>query len=341
MEHWRRYKADNDIQPDIKQKIARFRENCMDVLQAQYPDYLIELQDEVENEKETLRLVAERRRSTRFLNAMPLSLTNEFEQLQKSFVCSSRFPVTHYHTVASEFSSLIGFSTARLLAFPLISFGVNTKETNEISNQLASTSKAKPTVATLFYRTATREVLCVHWEITTSPLDNAHFARGIDVTNEIEASRLRQTVSIQKMLRQWLHSIRNASFEQQATVILEEVKALEAKMGTSEFDAEFRSIRDCVKLLMHTAKTSVGLIDQALDTRGFTQHMCAGDFVSNIVSFPHHFAQSEGLAAIYTKFRFVLNGVPAQPLDFLSLFVSGEVVSIQSVVDNIISNAVR
>ena len=341
MDLWRRYRNDSNIHPDLKQKISSFREACASLMRTQYPEQLAELQKEETAEEELRELVQQRRRPCRFANTMPLHLMQEFEPIQKSFVCSSRFPITHYHTVAPEFATRIGFSSARLLAAPLVSFGVNTKDVDEVTNQLASNSQSKPTIATLFYRTVTREVLCVHWEISSSALDNMHISRGIDLTNEIEASRLRQTVSIQKMLRQWLHSIRNASFEQQATIILEEVKALQDKVATSDFDAEFRSIRDCIKLLMHTAKTSVGLIDQALDARGFSQHMCAGDFVNNIISFPHHFAQSEGLAAIYTKFDFVLNGAPAQPQDFLGMFVSGEVVSIQSVVDNVISNAVR
>jgi hypothetical protein len=123
----------------------------------------------------------------------------------------------------------------------------------------------------------TRSAVGVHWEITTTPIDGVHYARGVDITQEIEASRLKQAVSIQKMLRQWLHSIRNASFEQQARVSLEEVQELEMKIGGEggAYDNEFKSIYDCVRLLRHTARTSVGLIDHhALDTKGLSQHMC-------------------------------------------------------------------
>jgi hypothetical protein len=358
IEHWRKYKNEGDnVIPEIHQKIQSFRHNCKQLLETHFQECLIALAEE-EREEEAMQALL-RRRSNRFLNVIPIVHQQDFEKVQNSFLAASRFPVTHYHNVDKRFSDLLGLSIARMMAFPIISFGVNTKETNAVLTQLASVNESKPTVAILFYRTVTRDIICVHWEISSSLVDNTHFGRGVDVTREVEASRLRQAMGIQKMLRQWLHSIRNASFEQQATVIMEEVKSLEKKIvenctariktddgaggevQTGEYAEDFQGIYDCVKLLLHTAKTSVGLIDQALDTKGLTQHMCAGDFVSNVVSFPHHFAQSEGLPAIYTKFRFELNGAVARPSDFMSFFVSGEVVSIQSIVDNILSNAVR
>jgi signal transduction histidine kinase len=340
MEQWRRFRGEGELTPEIKSKIENFRSHCLEVIHRHFSDLLVELkQEEALEEADSAKLCI---RNYRLLNKVPVSLMPYLEGADRSFLSSSAFPVTHYRTVDKQFASLLGFSIARLLTFPMLSFGVNTKETNEVLQQLAgNSSKQETSNAILFYRTVTRDVVCVHWEIAANAVNGIHYGRGVDVTSEAEASRLKQAVGIQKMLRQWLHSIRNASFEQQATVIMEEVKALEAKIEGSQYSAEFQSIYDCVKLLMHTAKTSVGLIDQALDSKGFTQHMCAGDFVSSLVSFPHHFAQSEGLPAIYTKFRFVLDGRVAQPADFLTLFVTGDVVSIQSVVDNILSNAVR
>jgi signal transduction histidine kinase len=338
MDKWRHFK-DHNISPEILSRIQEFQHHCGVLIRQHFQDLLTILDEEIQQEQAGLRLLTNRH--ARFLNSLPLGLVPEFDRINQSFIGAARFPVTHYHQVDPHFATLLGFSIARIFTFPLLSFGVNTRETDAIAKQLASVSKSKPTVAILFYRTVTRQVVGVHWEIVSGTLDDTHYARGVDITQEIEASRLKQTVSIQKMLRQWLHSIRNASFEQQARVILEEVQELEKKLETNEFNAEFESIYECVKLLMHTARTSVGLIDQALETRGLTQHMCVSDFVSNITSFPHHFAQSEGIPAIYTRYRFLLNGNPAAPQDYSSFFVTGDIISLQSIVDNIISNAVR
>lgn len=342
MEMWRHFKDnENNIPGDILDKISNFKLHCKSLLESYFSDLLILLEEEIQRENEGQSKLTNKH--ARFLNTMPLALIPEFDRINQSFIGSAKFPVTHYHHIDPHFAALLGFSISRVFTFPLLSFGVNTRETDSIAKQLASASKSKPTVAILFYRTVTRQVVGVHWEITSNTLDNTHYARGVDITQEIEASRLKQTVSIQKMLRQWLHSIRNASFEQQARVILEEVRDLENKLQphTTEFKSEFESIYECVKLLMHTARTLVGLIDQALDTRGLTQHMCVSDFVSNITSFPHHFAQSEGIPAIYTRYRFLLNGNTANPQDYCSFFVTGDIISLQSIVDNIISNAVR
>jgi hypothetical protein len=292
MELWRIYK-DTVIPDTIQIRLNDFRATVRTILRRHFSVMLETLEKEIQYEDAIDCSLGNR--STKFLNSLPLSLVRQFDKSNGSFIGASKFPITHYHHVDPAFATLLGFSIARLFAYPGFSFGVNTIETDSLTKQLTSTGSTKPTVAILFYRTVTRSVVGVHWEITTTPIDGVHYARGVDITQEIEASRLKQAVSIQKMLRQWLHSIRNASFEQQARVILEEVQELEMKIGGEggAYDSEFKSIYDCVRLLMHTARTSVGLIDHALDTKGLSQHMCVTDFVCNITSFPHHFAQSE------------------------------------------------
>ena len=338
MELWRVYK-DTEIPDTIVARLNDFRAAVRTIIHREFPIMLDTMEREIQADRDIESSLGNR--STQFLNSMPLSIVREFDKANGSFIGSAKFPVTHYHHVDPTFAALLGFSLARMFAFPLLSFGVNTLETDSVTRQLASTGSTKPTVAILFYRTVTRNVVGVHWEITTSPIDGAHCGRAVDITQEIEASRLKQAVSIQKMLRQWLHSIRNASFEQQARVILEEVQELEKKLAGEGYESDFKGIYDCVHLLMHTARTSVGLIDHALDTKGLSQHMCVTDFVSNITSFPHHFAQSEGIQAIYTQYHFFLNGSPASAKDYASFFVTGDIISVQSIVDNILSNAVR
>lgn len=342
MEMWRHFKDnENNIPGDILDKISNFKLHCKSLLESYFPDLLILLEEEIQRENEGQSKLTNKH--ARFLNAMPLALLPEFNQINQSFMSETREPRTHYHYVDPHFAALLGFSISRLLSHPIAAIVVNAQEMAILTEQFDNVSVPFPTVVKLFYRTSNRKIVGIRYELASKMINGNYCAIGVDITQEIEASRLKQTVSIQKMLRQWLHSIRNASFEQQARVILEEVRDLENKLQphTREFKSEFESIYECVKLLMHTARTSVGLIDQALDTRGLTQHMCVSDFVSNITSFPHHFAQSEGIPAIYTRYRFLLNGNTANPQDYCSFFVTGDIISLQSIVDNIISNAVR
>lgn len=342
MEMWRTFKDNyKNIPLEILDKIMLFKEHCKLLIESYFPDLLILLKEEILKEEEGQSMLSNKH--TRFLNALPLSLFPEFNKINQSFIGAVREPRTHHEYADPDFASLLEYSIARILCFPISELIVNVRERTTVSEQFDNISIPNPTVIKLFYRTATRKIIGVKLDMNNFPINGIHYALCVDISQEIESSRLKQTISIQKMLRQWLHSIRNASFEQQARVIMEEVQDLENKLQplTTEFKSEFESIYECVKLLMHTARTSVGLIDQALDTRGLTQHMCVSDFVSNITSFPHHFAQSEGIPAIYTRYRFLLNGNTANPQDYSSFFVTGDIISLQSIVDNIISNAVR
>lgn len=279
---------------------------------------------------------------THFLNDLPLCYHHQFNQQCNYFMQSVSYPMTHYNIVDPKFAKLVGYSLARLFAFPLLHFVVNTKDTDTTTKYLASrgtTNKEQFTIR--FYRAANHAIIAVRLEISSCMLNGAFYAICIDITAEIEATRVKQSLNIQKMLRQWLHSIRNASFEQQAKLILDEVVELEVKIGDNAYAEDFKSIRDSVKMLMHSAKTSVGLIDQALESKGLSQQMSVGDFMNTMKSFPHNFASSEGIGEIFTSFAVTRNNHPAEVGDFSSVFVSGDVMSIQSVVDNIVSNAVR
>jgi hypothetical protein len=337
MEKWRYFK-ESDIFENVLFLIREFKLHCRTVIDTHFPDLLSILEEEIDREQKLQSSL--NHDHSRLMNQLPLMLNSEFARTNHSIIGSSSFPRSHHHIVDPKFAEAIGFSTSRLLCFPVEEYITNVREKNDFRQQFDDHTVPNPTTLKIFYRTATRRLLGIEYVISTHS-NLTSYSIGVDITSEIEASRLKQSASIQKMLKQWLHSIRNASFEQQARVILEEVQTLSTKVNRSDLREDFESISECVKLLMHTARTSVGLIDQALDTRGLTQHMCVSDFVSNITSFPHHFAQSEGIPAIYTRYRFLLNGNPAAPQDYSSFFVTGDIISLQSIVDNIISNAVR
>jgi hypothetical protein len=340
MDKWRHFK-ENDIASDISHRISQFKSHCASLVGTHFSDLLSLLQQEIDQEQNDQNILFSS--SNYLLNNLPLVYRTEFSEKCNQLIATLKFPRTHFHSINDHFIHLIGYSTARLLGVPVAEYIYNIIEKTSMNKQIDDATKTlpRPTMMRLFYRTSTGQLVGVLWMLGSNLIDECFCGLGVDITQEIETSRLKQAVSIQKMLKQWLHSIRNASFEQQARVILEDVHNLEKKVNRSDVRAEFESITECVKLLMHTARTSVGLIDQALETRGLTQHMCVSDFVSNITSFPHHFAQSEGIPAIYTRYRFLLNGNPASPQDYASFFVTGDIISLQSIVDNIISNAVR
>ena len=106
------------------------------------------------------------------------------------------------------------------------------------------------------------------------------------------------------------------------------------------YDQQFNSIADGLKTLIHTAKISIGLINQALDTKGLgkmiagksdllmqcdyclflkylyvVQLVSATDFLNNLSGFPANFAKSEGLDEMPIKCIFRMNGVRVVPAD--------------------------
>jgi signal transduction histidine kinase len=279
--------------------------------------------------------------NTDYINCLPLCFRKDFDKQCNALYVGVRFPMTHFCMVDPQLSSLIGYSIFRMFAQPVRQFDVNNRESETILSTLRSTATSKPSVAIILYRSCTCDVIVVHWEITMKEVNRGFYAVGVDVTQEIEASKAKQATNIQKILRQWLHSIRNASFEQQARLILDEVNDLEQKLHTTSFESEFKSIKESLTMLIHTTKTSVGLIDQALDSNGMMHQMSVLDFANNFAAFPHNFAQAEGLGMIYCDNRFLLNGGDVEPSAYSDLYVKGDILSIQSVLDNILSNAVR
>eukprot|EP00602_Paraphysomonas_sp_CaronLab_P011912 CAMPEP_0185041904 /NCGR_PEP_ID=MMETSP1103-20130426/41765_1 /TAXON_ID=36769 /ORGANISM="Paraphysomonas bandaiensis, Strain Caron Lab Isolate" /LENGTH=676 /DNA_ID=CAMNT_0027581837 /DNA_START=129 /DNA_END=2159 /DNA_ORIENTATION=+ len=334
---WRVFR-DVDISASLKLQIAEFKADCRSILNSYFADMLELFERERQFQDQELEKLENR--PIRLHNKLPLSALDQISRTCNSFISTSMYPYTHIHIVDTAFAKRLGYSVSRLLAMPVITFVVNTRETETIINELVSGAD-NPTLAILFYRSITRKVVAVHWEISTMEIDDMVVGCGIDITQEIESTHLKQAIGVQKMLRQWLHSIRNASFEQQARVILDETAALESRIDNNSYADDFRAIYDSINLLIHTAKTSVGLIDQALDTTGLIQQMAVVDFVNNLTSFPHHFASSEGMGAVYCQCVFILNGKRVQSHEFGTLFVTGEVVNIQSALENIIANAVR
>jgi hypothetical protein len=338
---WRSYN-DGAVIGDAHLKLINdFRLLIDSVLLSDFPDLVERLRIEEELERQVAAEVQANAFFPRFSNVLPLSAIETFRKTNNSFIGASKYPMTHYACVDPPFSALLGYSAARILCFPTKSYMVNDWERSSLTECLMRYYGGKEKVLVAFYRTAKRDIVAVHWEVCTQPLGLAQYAVGFEITEELEKSQSRQVGNLQKMLRQWLHSIRNASFEQQALVLLEEIRSLQSTLETDAHNAQISNIVDGLKMLIHTAKTSVGLIDQALDTKGLVQQMSVADFVSNLTKFPHNFAESEGIGTIYVKLDVYFNERRAVVADLERLFVKCDVIGLQALVDHVLSDAVR
>ena len=122
---------------------------------------------------------------------------------------------------------------------------------------------------------------------------------------------------------------------------MDEIKALKSTISSPQYDPMFQNIFESLNMLVHTSRVSVGLIDQALESKGLFQTMAVVDFVNNISKLPANFAQSEGIAAIYVRCEIYFNSHKVTAAELDKLFVKCDVTNIQIFIDNILSNAVR
>ena len=121
------------------------------------------------------------------------------------------------------------------------------------------------------------------------------------MTNEIDATRTKREENVQKALRQWLHSFRNASFEQQASDILETVLSLREDADPDQHIAEFSSAIDSLKILVSSANNCVTLIDQALQVKDDVKPLSLSRLITMMSQFPQSYAESKGFGLIFVK----------------------------------------
>lgn len=366
-DQWRNFR-DEAISENILGKIQNFQRHCEIVLETHFKNFITNLRDELAEDQTHLDYFSAHSTSCRLANQVPLYIGRHFELLNHSFLISFQFPATHFHHVDVKFAELLGYSAARLLVEPIVTFGLNTKESESLLKQITLSPHklsqgshhlsrvTNPNIARLFYRKVTREIVGIHWDIATSPLLGVFYARGVDITTELEMSKDKQTDQVQRMLKLWLHNLRNASFEQQALVIDSEVQELENKINQKYFAAattsseteisphkeSFQNIYDCIKLLIHSTKISVGLINQALNTKGLSQHLCVADFIQSIQSIGESYCVSYGVEGVMKiTYEYQINDRDAEISDFSPLYMIGEISMVQAILDHIISNAIR
>jgi CheY-like chemotaxis protein len=227
-----------------------------------------------------------------------------------------------------------------MLALPCISFIVNSGSFNSMVAELMHSHSSS--VAIVYYRSMRRQVKAIFWEI--SIVENHYISRGVDITSLLHATKANETASTDKMLRQWLHSIRNASFHQQAEVLQEDIADIKGLVGDISPDLadRFKKVEEGLRTLVYTAKATVGLIDQAMETK-MDKCTSVGDFVASAKAFGKRFMAREGnfFSDTLNVFELYVDG-KLSPMSALGgIYVKGDMHDLKSLIDELYSNAVR
>lgn len=333
------------LDEELRALIETFRTLLEAFVAGHFPDLLSQLKEEEEFENKQLAGLSETVYD--LLNCIPIGWAARFRATTISFIVLAQFPLTHFNYVDPAFAKLLGFSTSRLLACPLALIILDNTYLTELVDEINGGRNAPTPTMILSYRTNRRGVRTVQWEMCSEEVNGCYGSVGVDITGELDAFKESSAANTQKMLRQWLHSIRNASFEQQAAVLLDELEELKLSMGRNrDLEPRFENLTAGLTMLMKTAKRSVGLIDHALDTKGFIQLMSVHDFIENLSAFPSVAAEMAdelpaGIEHIGINVTCILNDTLVSPADVSGLFVKCDILNIQAFVNRLIISSAR
>lgn len=314
----------------------------LELIQFSFPDLLSEMEEEERFEAQQKEALGGSS-SYDMVNYLPIMWVEPTFLTTTSFICCTCFPNTHFQSIGEGFGELLGYSLARLLTVPFLDIATNNDALTDLSKTLNTDEVIDPHKALIIsYRSSRRHLRHIFWEMCPDNHHGKHSWVGVDVTEQLEKSKDLNSTSTQKMLRQWLHSIRNASFEQQAAVLLDEVLELRQSLGNrSSLQTNFIGLDSGLQMLMKTAKRSVGLIDHALDTKGFIQLMPVHDFIENLSNVPMGATLLEGGVVENVRVSSTLNGKIVKPDDVAGLFVKCDILDIQAFVNLLISVSAR
>lgn len=327
--------------------LQTFRTRLSAILDLHFTDLLHQLREEQMIEE--AQLTGLECGNVDLVNCIPIAWKQRLGVSTHVYIVSCRFPASHFQHADARFAQLLGCSVARLLAWPLVEMVIENNSLSEhVSDLFDKGVKAAEATkrVTLSYRTSRRTLRTIQWECCSETIDGCFPGLGVDITDELDAFKENNSASTQKMLRQWLHSIRNASFEQQAAILLDELQELRISVGENpHLESRFDNLSEGLTMLMKTAKRSVGLIDHALDTKGFIQLLPVHDFIENLATFPSvNGAASTLPAGIHrTKLEVtcLLNEIRVIPEDVSGLFVKCDVLNIQAFINKLIISCAR
>lgn len=343
---WEKHVAGRDpLPPELEEAIAAFRSHVFAKIELHFPE-LLEL---MRNEEDQARIDVSSFtvHPSNLLNVVPVVCQQQQWHSTQVYWCSSCFPQTHVRACSPNFPKHLGYSLARVLCTPVSQIVVNSSFITEVLDDLnrGVEIEQRPTIQ-FSYRTNARTIRTCQWEMCSELINGSFTAVGIDITSELESFNESSSANTQRMLRQWLHSIRNASFEQQAAILLDELNELRAAMGHRKgLESRFNSLTEGLTMLMKTAERSVGLIDHALDTKGFIQLLSVHDFVTNLAVFPSgddiKVKVPKSVKQTAFKVTCLLNDVKVEPDEVSGLFVKCDIINIQNLVAKLIVACAR
>lgn len=338
IERWRIYHDHRDeIPQEFISQMKYFKQECEVVISRYFSDRLEALEAEEENEKSVQSSLCDS--YIKYATFVPMGLRVPFEKSTNSFVLISDFPLTHIFVADKKMCNLFGCSMARMLALPTISFIVNSGCFNSLVADLIHSRR--PSVSIMYYRTMRRQVKALFWEI--SVIEGHYISRGVDITTLLHATKTNETANTDKMLRQWLHSIRNASFQQQAEVLQEDIAEIKAMVGDRvDVGERFKKVEEGLRTLVYTTKATVGLIDQAMETK-MDKCTSVEEFVANAQSAGNRFVARDArfFSSALNVFELYVEGNLSPTSALRGMYVKGDMHDLRAMIDELYSNAVR
>ncbi len=332
VEIWREYNGSTVFPESLQSLIRAFRDRCAEIISSLFGDFTSALRsecEEIDHEKELFR----RSMGLKLSNSFSPALYCEVLSSSTAFFLSSRFPHTHYQNFNENFRRTLRYSRARLLVEPRSRFVVNNMESVVAAKMLSESTSGVVISGTRYLRAATGDIIPIKWEMVG--VDNDVWVIGQDI--RLLKDQLHMLEPPDQLLSKWLFSLRNAAFQEQATSILSDVISLGQKLPPLS-QSKLAGIIDQLNTLVYTAKTSVHSLS-SVDVETF--HMSLKEFAHSVAALPMHFASGEHIGTIPVSFKIYLESSEISLASCPELLISCDASSIQTFVDNIISNAVR
>jgi hypothetical protein len=322
----------------LRLQILDFRRRCLDLMKNLFPDLMEEL---IAEERNQIGMTSDiRQKPFRFANKLPYGVVQDIRNSILVYFASVSRDHPHFCSVDPRFAYLLGFTVARMIMENRSCFHM-LPPTNFIKSMLSGVLNQEETAPIVFYRTSYDTAVVIQWQFSSTSQDEILAGFGMNMTRDVDLFKAKQVQNKQRVLRQWLHSIRNASFEQQAADILEALTLMEKDIPTGDFSSEFASLYDSIKLLISSAGSTVDLIDQALDSRGQLQSSPFSHIVAKATRYPEEFAQSNNYGPIMTKAFLTFNSNPISGADFPEFIISYQIDNLMRLLEGLLENGIR
>ena len=339
LELWRLY-HENEFPSAVLEQISIFQARCLEVARSHFGDLVEVYAAEQRQIQQEIQLLSQQH-SSRLINSIPSSTFLDVVTKSKVYWGNSRFPNSHYNSVSDSFHHTLGFTLSRLYAEPRAKFSVNDSAHLSITRMLNDQTFRLNAPYLRYLRCANARVVVVRWEVSAPNDRGDAWLMGVDMTEAVSSSHVDVTVPGYKMAKQWLHGIRNASFEQQALTISRDLKDLQLKISDPKYGERFAEISEAISVLLYTVRSNMAQMNSVIQHDVAVQSMKLHDFLNGLCSTPHHFAVAEHRPELPIRFTLWKNSKKINISDVPNVEIRCETSNIQAFIDNFVSNAVR